>query len=357
MALIERISHKTPSITTNSVDVTVTLRSEEVAAISADLYIMRFGGEEEQIHHAAQAQRFQDSFFVVRVKLPMARCRYELRLNTSCHRTPGKLEPHWLKYTITTGDMCQTLLSSLEDPLIRKFGYAELSPAMQLHGFVLLAPLTYRIMVGRCHFLVYVDTRKALDRALASSSPADIAGSGVLPRDDAQKNSHGTPLWEEEQRAENPSSLLTTLFSERLRMQGDGATKSGRSRSKSPRQASKAASRRSNVSIPGKDTTLSPGMVDELQRLLRTTLEPNAQDSIGGVHMDVVLNNGECVCRLRERADFPGFFEGFFTFSDADAGSPVRLQFRTPAVHPAVYAPRLIAEWLVCRSDHFPINF
>eukprot|EP00913_Durusdinium_trenchii_P007582 g7125.t1 len=48
------------------------------------------------------------------------------------------------------------------------------------------------------------------------------------------------------------------------------------------------------------------------------------QDSSGDVHLDVSVKHGKCVRRLRERADMPGFFEGFLSFGQAT--NPVDLK-------------------------------
>merc|ERR1711908_195438 len=72
----------------------------------------------------------------------------------------------------------------------------------------------------------------------------------------------------------------------------------------------------------------------EIISRLRAVLEPWTQDSEGDIHLDVILcgleRKGECVHRLRERCDFPGFFEGLINFRESEATTTVRLQLRTP---------------------------
>jgi len=95
----------------------------------------------------------------------------------------------------------------------------------------------------------------------------------------------------------------------------------------------------------------------EMYQKLRGVLEPQTQNSQGDIHLDVAIHNGENMQRLRERHDFPGFFEGLVSFSDADAGTAVMLLLRFPGIHAAEYSRRIIGEWNVCRLEHFPLNF
>merc|ERR1712039_484936 len=86
-----------------------------------------------------------------------------------------------------------------------------------------------------------------------------------------------------------------------------------------------------------------------------------ARQKEGDIHFDIILygmeRKGECVYRLRERSDFPGFYEGLINFREVDVTTSVRLQFRTPREHAAAYAPRALGTWRVCRNEHLPINF
>jgi len=306
--VIEKVSHPDASIITSAVDVRVVLRGEQVAAMRAELYVMHFGEQEEEVMHATQIQKFPNHHFFVRVKLPMARRRYELRFLVSGHGDPpGALRRHPLKYMISTSQTCQTLLSSLEDPLLSRFGYAKISLLAQSHGIIILSPLTWRVAVGHCYFLVYVDTSVALPSARADAEAAD------LPCEDAVDD------------------VGTTLFSQRLLSDKESC---------SPRSSH----------FHGTD-------VFELHRKCRDALEPHTQNCGGEVHLDVSIHNGEYMHRLRERLDFPGFFEGLVSLSDADATTAVKLLIRYPRVHAAEYSRRTIGEWCVCRAEYFPINF
>merc|ERR1712167_187732 len=84
-----------------------------------------------------------------------------------------------------------------------------------------------------------------------------------------------------------------------------------------------AAEKRPGSSTPPSGTPLDK--VSEAQHSVREHLEPRTQDSCSGeVHLDVVMHDGRCVQRLREREDFPGFFEGLFNFAEEDVGTLVR---------------------------------
>merc|ERR1712136_699814 len=96
--------------------------------------------------------------------------------------------------------------------------------------------------------------------------------------------------------------------------------------------------------------------VGELYKRLHSTLAPHTQDTARQVHLDVALRGGDCVFPLQERLDFPNLYEGLVNFGEADALLPVSLFLRVP-LHSTEYAPRRLAEWLVCRVEHFPINF
>lgn len=356
----ELISHKQTVITTKVVDLAITLRCDCVSALRADLVIIRYGGDEEAAPRATQVQKLCDSYFLVRVKLPMSRCRYQLRFQASPLTAPEQLQDlEDPVYTITADDQCQTLLSSMDDPHLRKFGLAQVMSAAHRHGVVVLAPLTHRIIVGQCYFLVYVDKEVALEQAWSAQQKAQ----GAMPTRPRASFSEG-PQGECSPRC-GPPALATTLFSKRLlpRKKSWRVSKTGGF----PRQVSAVLPDASQPSPKGSEAGTSaagalnpgpqPAKIAELHAIMQEYVEPFAQDSNGEVHLDLMMHDGANVHRLRERHDFPGFFEGFLSFAEAEHMTAVRLLIRFPKTHVFSYWPKEVAEWMVCRHEHFPMNF
>jgi len=315
--MIETMSHHKTQIVTNDVDLEITLRSKGIAALQADLAIIRFGEGEEIVPHGIQVQKLRDDVYFIKVKLPIARCRYEIHFWASRVEAPMEMQKHPFKYMITTGEQCQTLLSSMEDPLLKVFGLARISHEAQHHGIYILAPTTQRILVASCYFLVYVDEARAL--AHARSQVETRAGfHAPLPRRQESNRLRTAPLAE-------TSESETTLFSKRL-LPPDGA------------------------GGPHPE-------VLNMHEVVRSTFEPRTQDGNGDLHLDLTTSRGECRKQLRQRNDFRGFYEAFVTFTDAEAQQGICLQLRFPKIQTAEFAPKTICEWIVCRGEHFPIGF
>lgn len=327
--VLETVSHHDVAIVATRVDVVIVLRSEQCAAMRGKLCLIRFGEDEEEVLNAVQVQKLPGSYFIVRIKLPMAHSRYELRLYASSWRSPHELVRTSLVYQITTADQCQTLLSSLEDPLSRKFGLASVFANAQLHGVLVLAPMTRRIVIGRSYFLVHVD------RALAVATEQESISRAQSPR-------------VEEGGGPGARGLRTRFFEERLGLGLPGVEAPRR-----PAPVVVAAPKHAPVA-KGRGTGVP---VKQLHGCLRSALERHTQDTTGDVHLDVVLRGTECIARLRERDDAPGFFEGFVNFSIADVSAPVQLLLRCPGVHAGEFTPRRVCEWLIVSGEHFPINF
>lgn len=344
--LIELVSYHEKAFTTNSVDVTIVIQSGEVATIQAQLNLLRFGGEEEMIPCGTQVQRLGGSqHFVLRAKLPMSRCRFELRLFASSSTSPQEMTEHPLKYLITTGSSCQTLLSSMEDPKWKKFGLAPVQPVAQVYGAVLISPVTRRIVIGQNYFLVYIDKQRALEAAAAEVQKV---------RDHVEKAEQGSKR-SSVQAAKSSQSRLQSkmLFSKRL-LGEDGFNPRGSTVSLGATFGDFGGAGFSDM---GGSKVRDNVTMGELQKHLRRVLEPRTQDSVAEIHFDIALRSGEVLHRLRERPDFPGLFEGVFNFESSDACSLVRLFIRFPQLHAFEYAPRKLVEWYVCRNEHFPINF
>jgi len=336
LPVVEFVSYHEKQFSTNSVDVTILLKSAEAATLTGHLNLLRFGGEEEMIPCGTQVQRIGKDHFLLRAKMPMSRCRFELRLMTSTFENPREMLQHPVKYMISTGSSCQTLLSSMEDPKWRKFGLAELQPVIQRYGVFIFTPYTKRIEIGPCYFLLYVDKEMALSTAAAEVSEArkeDVEEASFMKRRVAMKSPRGS----------RHTMKSKMLFSKRLMCE---------------ESASRSASASTGFGIGEPFTKIGDHVtVHELQRHLCRVLQPHTQDTSAEIHLDIALRSGEVLHRLRERPDFPGFFEGFFNFEAADALSLVRLYIRFPQLHSFEYAPRKLAEWLVCRNEHFPLCF
>ncbi|CAE7215496.1 unnamed protein product, partial [Symbiodinium pilosum] len=310
-SVLQPMSHPSMDIIVDGVDLIVTIRAP-VQAVNAELHVVRFGGDADIVPRAAQAQRLPNWNFLIRVKIPLPRARYQLRIQPqSLEDGPG------LCYSITFNESTRVpaLLTSLDEPLALKFGYAPMTAAGQVHGVVLLSPLMFRIPAGTAYFLIWINKALALGN-----------------------------LGEAEEDHE-PSGGLTSLFSSRL----------GAMPPLKPLDSAKLPKANSSKSQSKSMTKDRRSVLQLLQAQLSGHLGPYVQDSAGDVHLDVSFKDGKCVRRLQERADMPGLFEGFFTFGQVDAQSKVKLFLRLPGVDADGYRPRLLCEWLICRAHGEPL--
>eukprot|EP00931_Biecheleriopsis_adriatica_P048163 TRINITY_DN27823_c0_g1_i1.p1 TRINITY_DN27823_c0_g1~~TRINITY_DN27823_c0_g1_i1.p1 ORF type:complete len:1156 (+),score=243.13 TRINITY_DN27823_c0_g1_i1:97-3564(+) len=315
MPEIEPVSHKETEFTVTSCDLNVVVRCKRAAVLLAELCVKRFAGEATEVVRAAQAQRLNSELFLVRVKIPMPRYRYELRFKVSRYEDPRFLLEHDLTYAISAAPQCPTLLRSIEDHTVHKFGYAALTPEMQVHGISLLAPISYRVTTGQRYFLLFVDKVKALEAAWLSLEFGSAAG------DQDQTGSK--------------------LFSHRLRNQDP------------PEKRSKAV----DADIDKEEEAIPPE-VSNLHHVLQEGLKEQVQDGYGDLHLDLVLHNGEHIQRIREHPDLPGVFEGMAFITDLDVSTKIRLLLRFPRIHSCDFSPRTVAEWVVTRADDpLPSNF
>ncbi|CAK9061245.1 unnamed protein product [Durusdinium trenchii] len=169
--LLQPMSHPSMDIVADGVDLLVTIRGC-VPAVKAELHVVRFGGETDIVPRAAQAQRLPNWNFLIRVKIPLPRSKYQLRIKPD----PMQDGASSLCYSVAFNESVKApaLLASLDEPLASKFGYAPFTSDAQAHGVILISPLMYRIPTGRAYFLVYVDKALALEsdsiQALQSSS-------------------------------------------------------------------------------------------------------------------------------------------------------------------------------------------
>merc|ERR1712232_642856 len=156
---IRPVFPKKSHFTSDSVETTISLCCPRASAIQAVLCLVRVSGKEE-VRHATHVLRFND-YFIIRVKFPMAPCKYEVSLRVASHEEPANLLNHPLKYNITTGESCPNLLISMEHPLKDKFGYVNQPPGTQQYGITVVAPTNYRVRVGHAYFLIHLDMEVA----------------------------------------------------------------------------------------------------------------------------------------------------------------------------------------------------
>jgi len=295
--IIEPVTYQDTEITCTSGVLMMIVRCEKAALLLGELHVRRFAGETTEVDRAVHTRFLGEHLFMVWVKIPMPRYRYEVRFAVSSHEDPRSLFIHDFKYEVSAAPSCPVLVRSIEDPLMQKFGYANMQKEAYFNGVTLLAPMKYRVTVGKCYFLVYLDKRKALEAAVESLS--------------------GNIMGEE-------NGERTNLFSHRL--------------------------------LPTKDRIAhqhpqTPKEVTAMHQILRESLEPRVQDSHTDVHFDLVLHDGQHIQRLRQRPDLPELHEGLIKLGDQDVSTKIRLQLRFPRIHAVDFSPRKVSDWLVCRAD------
>lgn len=374
---LELISHQDPVFSTNCVDVTIVLRSDSVVSMRTKLILVRFSGEEEEVPNGTLVQKFPQNHFVVRLKLPIARMRFEVRIFTSTTGSPKEHVKHPLKYVITTGKECQSLLPSLDDPRKKKYGFVQLDPSAHLHGIVVIAPMTRRLSTGKVYFLVYVDRSQAL-----AGAEADLEK--VQKRlNEGKELSQAKPLMERNKRLYNERLQLQELSESDLLCD---AAKNHRStvrtsadkldlddRAESPPLKSDAGSPmspaspkqrrgsggtgRSKTGLSTASAATGGSSVGAIQKNLCALLEKTTQDTTAAVQLDVALRGGDVIYQLRQRCDFPDLYEGIFSFGEQDVEATVELHYRFPLTHAYEFAPRKLGEWMVVKDEVLPPNF
>jgi hypothetical protein len=404
--IINIISYQETSFSTNCVDVTLVLQSDEVVAIFAELKLVRFSGEEDEVPCGATVQKLPaGNYFLVRAKLPMSRQRFEIRFFASVASSPDEFKKHPLRYLITTGKECQSLLSTLEDPRRKKFGYCQIDATAQQSGIVVISPVTRRLSTGSIYFLVYVDKSVALAYAKAELekvyhdawliSISEGLEAGPKGRSSSKRRSIEAHRSTNAPFASNVGGRNMRLFTHRIQVQDipdeslckaaqavqsavkrsaeemdivewtpppsrKGFRKSIAAIKVHENPATADPEQRKKDSTKKKDSTSSDGQaatVLNLQSNLRAILEKHTQDACADVTFDVSLRGGEVLYRLRERTDLPGFFEGLFSFNDQDIGQKVELYYRFPWLHAVEYSPRKLGDWCVVRDEPLPQNF
>lgn len=306
------VTHPKLSFVSHSLDVVIALEGKNVSALQATLFLKRMNVEEEEVARATYVIRLQDRF-IVRVKAPLSGVAYRLGLAASSWTNHGVLVQHPLNYTIVIPLSTPGLLPSLEHPLASKFGHVEVSIAAQVHGITMLAPDSHRVPAGYCYWLAYVDPE--MRRKWQGERPA-------------------------------PSYDDTTLFRERLH-------------GVSMHDAAAAAGRRV-TSRSGRGVHRDPESafgVHDFHQAIKTPLEPHCRDVDADVHLDLSVNSGKYIFRMRQRMDFPDFYEALFRLGEDDIGQRVELFVRFPRLQTASYAPQFLARWLVVGNESLPKGF
>eukprot|EP00930_Biecheleria_cincta_P039052 TRINITY_DN26859_c0_g1_i1.p1 TRINITY_DN26859_c0_g1~~TRINITY_DN26859_c0_g1_i1.p1 ORF type:complete len:1210 (-),score=183.63 TRINITY_DN26859_c0_g1_i1:21-3650(-) len=351
--LIQPMSHHKNDLHIDGLDLMMTVRAW-VPSLRVELYIVRFGGDEDIVPRGVQCQKLPNWNFIIRAKLPLPRVNYELRFFPE----PNKASTPPLRYYISVNDAARmpALLTSLDDPLTSKFGYAPLNLTAQRHGVILLSPLMYRITVGTVYFLLYVD-KAAISDSTGSAEPVSGSRSRLQsmnelpsPRGESfsgrksQVQLMNEPSGSSQGQAED-SPRSTSLFTSRLGL--DELPQADKNRSM-------LGTDWARLKVGTKESKMY-SQLGAIQAQIRPLLGAHVQDSPGEVHFDISAGSGSCVRRLRERPDMPGYFEGFLTFERIHVQSKVTLFMRLPAVDSKQYAPRVLCEWLVCRSHGEPV--
>lgn len=291
------VTYLETDVTCTSGMLTLMVKSEQAAILVGELHVRRFAGETTKVDRAVHTRFLGDNHFAIWVKIPMPRYRYELRFIVSSREEPRHLVTHDLKYEITATASCPVLLRSIEDQLMEKFGWADVREEAYMNGITLLAPMKYRVAVGKCYFLIYVDKDKALEAA-ADALAGNIAG---------------------EEKSERTNLFSHRLLPQKARLVGNAPQ--------------------------------TPREVTAMHQILRDDLEKRVQDSQSDIHFDLVLHDGQHIQRLRQRPDLPALYEGLINLAEQDVSTKVRLQLRFPRIHAVDFSPRTVCQWLVSRAD------
>lgn len=367
------VTHPSRVITTETVELLIGLWCPDATAIRAHLALARVAGNEE-VRRGAMVLKVREHF-LVRVKLPMASCRYELSFFVASRRRPETMVEHPLKYCIISADTCPNLLISMEHPLRDKFGYALQLPAAHALGVSVLAPLDHRIPTGYAYFLLHVDPEPSGVEVAVESPDGSQVGADLMAAAAAALSARR----ETGSEAARPAQRGTVLFQERMAagialrdssedQQGrragsksvsggdhDRPTGGGEKPERGPRGTPKVKRRKETPE------DLRPvGLVGMLHTALAEKLEAGVQDCQGSAHVDVSLlepsGRQRYVLRLRQREDIPELHDGLLLFSEQDVGGRVETHVYFPKVQGC--PPMKIAEWLIVKKEeHFPAGF
>jgi hypothetical protein len=319
------VSHPKTTFTHGEVDLTICVHAPRACAMQSAVYIVRAAVRAVEVPRASYVRKIGDRFFI-RLKLPMANTRYELRLKASGPWAPLKFEPHPLVYTIHADETVPNLLMSLDHPLTEKYGFAQVQNSMQCYGVTVIAPYSFRLVnSNHVYFLIHVDRKNKY----WPSDPRSYEGIEAGP------------------------SLFTCRLPEPRKDIGNDGKNKGFGDVGEKRPELRIENKRDQLS-------LSINALSGFYNTIKGGLARQVQESDDDVHIDIVLDQGShnstCV-QLMPRPDFPDLFEGLILFADEDAGSKVEAFIRFPKEQKCEYQPHKLAEWLVVRPEHYPIGF
>lgn len=275
---------------------------------------------------------------MVRVRLPFAACRYEVRFQTSrAGSAEALLEQNELKYSISTSDMSPNLLISMDHPLADKFGYPWVHHVAHRLGITLLAPTRHRLFHGFNHFLIHVDPSCAREYPgdLGFARPIDRVPSGcslVTTRLGLRCTTLGTPPLLSPGGPQSPPTGNPSLHS--------------------------SASRRVSKLRPHSNEGGHPSqnIAQEVHRRLADSLGPQIQESVGDLVVDLSVGEGKYMSRFWQLSDFPELHECTIQIAEEDIDSKVELFVRFPR-RQSNYITYKLAEFAVVKMEHFPAGF
>lgn len=319
------VSHPKTTFTHSEVDLTICIHAPGAIAIQSAVYIVRAAVRAVEVPRASYVRKIADRFFI-RIKLPMANTRYEMRLKASGPWAPLKLESHPLVYTIMADETVPNLLMSLDHPLVEKYGFTQVQNSMMYYGVTVIAPCTFRLVnKNHIYFLLHVDRK---NKNWPTDPPSQTCGKEPGP----------------------------SLFSSRLPDHVPVAKKDALGESGTIGSQTKSL----RVENKRDQLSLSINALTTFYSSFQGGLSKQVQESDDDIHIDIVLGLGtmsSTAVQLSPRSDFPDLFEGFILFADEDAGSKVEAFIRFPREQKIEYQPHKLAEWLVVRPEHYPIGF
>lgn len=358
---IIQVSHLQKTFHSDKVDVVISLYCPDVACMRCHLFLIRVNSKEE-IQRCAIVTKISE-YFIVRVKLPMAHCKWELSFKVSNYKNPEVLIESPFKYIITSAETCQNLLISAEHALKEKFGFVQMQIIAQIYGVTILAPTTHRVRSGHAYFLIHFDHNNR-----------NLPPIPQVPPGDAQPHPTTTLLFSdrlappkvnEKIRRTNRDSLRGSMSMIEDDKLATASTLRSLVRTQANNQAPQPAggtserkSRTSMLSTSGQETCCAIGALHETLGDPELGIEPFVQDCSGSYHLDLSMSDGRYMQRLRQRPDFPELYEGTFQLDESEAGAKIELFLRCPKGHASTYTPLKIAEWLIIRrKEHFPMGF
>jgi len=300
------VTHPVTTFDTNSSEIKIVVVAP-VMAMKTSLFLVRNTGSIE-VARASIAHKLGDNRWLIHALLPMPASRYELTFDVGITDNPGSLERHKLSYLINTTEKSQVMLVSLDTPLFASFGFANFSSLCHWKNITIISPIKHRLGTGFVYFLVHMEealkgqvgemTRQTLNKMLTTRRISTLISSGEASRGSFTKESMGIIGKMKGAVADLTESVKT------------GGTQSG-------------------------------DMIKEVHRIMAEGCPNMVNHNLGAIHLDLSINRGKYRLRMRQRKDFPEFFEALVKLDRQDFN--VELVYR--GLQSAQYAPVKIAEW------------